>query len=122
MNSEKPAVPLDPLDPGYEDPTFWLRFQDRVMRAAVPELARRRWSHGLTVSDVVLSWGRLVVPAAVAAAIAGSFFLVRADAVPLPSQFDAIEELLVAEADDLPFLKADEPPDAAQILVAVERR
>lgn len=122
MDGEGTKTRLDPLDPGFEDPAFWHRFQDRVMRAAVPELARRRWNRELTMSQVVLSWSRMLVPLSAAAAVVAGLFLARTEISPAVPQLDAIEELLVAEADDLPFLKADRPPDAAQFLVAVERR
>lgn len=115
-------VALDALDPGFDDPAFWARFQSRVMKAAMPELARRKWSRELTVSQVVLSWSRMLVPMSAAAAVAAGFMLMQPDAAPVNPQLDAIEELLVAEADDLPFLKADRPPDAAEFIVAVERR
>lgn len=121
---DEDRVPLEPLDPGFGDAGFWMRFQDRVMRAAAPELARRRWGPELTVSQVVLSWGRMLVPVSVAAAIFASVFLLQEDAAPLSPEVEGIEELLLGAVDDdeeFFVLNADEPPDAAAIILAIER-
>lgn len=64
------------LDPGWDDPRYWDRFQERTLALAEPELARRRRAlERLTVSDVVTSWSRTVVPVAMAAAAAAVMVL-----------------------------------------------
>lgn len=119
--NDRERISLDALDPGFDDPAFWHRFQGKVMSAAMPALARRRWNRELTVSEVVLSWSRMLVPVSAAAALAAGFMLMQGGATPLTPPLDAIEELLVAENEVLPFLRADRPVDAAQFLVAIER-
>lgn len=63
------------LDPGSEDRGYWRRFENRVLTAALPALARRRRAARTTLPDVVSAWSRLVVPTATAAALAGVAFL-----------------------------------------------
>lgn len=76
MNERDPMLDLSGLDPEKSAPGYWLRFQDRVMSAALPELARRRRRVQMSVVDVVHSWSRLLVPAAVAAAAVAGMLLV----------------------------------------------
>lgn len=57
------------LDPGRADPGYWRRVQRRVVAAAGFELARRRVRARVSVEEVVLSWWRALVPAAVCAAL-----------------------------------------------------
>jgi len=66
------------------------------MTGAAGELARRRVMAELTVSEVLTSWSRTVVPTALlAAAIAGIMLLQAGDA---PSaRHVGVEELLVSE-------------------------
>lgn len=106
MRSRKPTDELgqDPhlasilrvLDPAQRDPGYWMRFRARVLRRAAPELARRRLMADVSLSDVMMSWARAVVPAAVLAAmLAGLFLLTNHPAVPQPSSV-SVEELLAA--------------------------
>lgn len=120
MNDSK--VPLEILDPARRDPNYWGRFQDRVMKAAAPELARRR-ARGevVTVSDLVLSWGRLLVPSALlAATVAGILMVPRPDFEPVAAM--GVEEVLRALVNEsLPdFLERDDTPDPVLIRVALE--
>jgi hypothetical protein len=87
---------LGTLDPAGSDPGFWTAFQQTVMRAAGPELAQRRRLASLTVSDVVFSWSRMLVPAALVAAMA-AFVLMRPQGVdPRPLR---LEEVLMQGAE-----------------------
>ncbi|MDE0899507.1 MAG: hypothetical protein OSA81_10850 [Longimicrobiales bacterium] len=90
------AEALASLDPATKDPNYWLLFRGWVMTGAAGELARRRVMAELTVSDVLTSWSRTVVPTALlAAAIAGIMLLQAGDA---PSaRHVGVEELLVSE-------------------------
>lgn len=76
------APDLGGLDPGRDDPTYWYRFQARVMEAALPELARRRRMGRTTMVDVMSSWSRLVAPVALAAAAMALVFLADSGASP----------------------------------------
>jgi hypothetical protein len=90
------ASVLDLLDPAHGDPGYWMRFRGRVLRAAAPELARRRLVADVSMPEVVMSWARTVVPAAVlAAALAGVFLLKDRPPVTQPSSA-SVEELLAA--------------------------
>ncbi len=90
------------LDPMTDDPSYWLRFRERVMSQAVRGLAQRRVMASLTVSDVVASWARTIVPtAAIAAALAG-ILLLRAgsvDVAPVSAELSAF-----ADGEPVPVL------------------
>jgi len=123
MNHIEPKVPLDPLDPGLGDSRYWGRFQAQVLRAAGPELARRRVAR-LTMGEVLVSWSRLVVPTAITAAAVAALVLVQ----PIPSDeaesIAGLEEYLrlpLDGAEPLPaFLHMDAEVDRDIVLFAVE--
>jgi hypothetical protein len=116
-------VPLGALDPGERDPRYWERFHDAVLRAAAPELARRR-AMPLTVGGVLLSWGRMIVPGAVAAAAVAALLLVPAGEIEEPDALYAVEDILREEADRAAlapvFLSSEAFPEDAFVF-AVER-
>ena len=82
---------LATLDPGAHDSAYWIRFRSSVVAGAAGELARRRRSEA-TVGDLVLSWSRALVPAAMLAAAAAAFLLFK----PAPQSLVplSVEELL----------------------------
>jgi len=89
------ASAMELLDPGRADSTYWMRFRAKVLRRAAPELARRRLMAEVSLPDVVMSWARAIVPAAViAAAMAGLLLLHDHTMVAQASTVD-VEELLV---------------------------
>jgi len=89
------------VDPGSEDPNYWLRFQSWVLSNAGPELARRRLIADLSVGDVLNAWSRTLVPAAVLAAALAGLILVRDTAKPRPAPMAVgVEELLVVGIED----------------------
>ena len=123
MNRIDPELLLAELDPGRRDPGYWLRFQERVLNAVASEMAARRRAV-LTLGDVVLSWGRMVVPMAVAVvAFAALLFLQRDSEEELPSVV-GLEEVLSVPSDGevrLPeFLYSDQVVDRDDVLFAVE--
>ena len=71
------AGALSELDPGRDDPTYWLGFHGQVMGASRNELRRRRWADVRSVTGVVSIWSRAVVPLALAAAAVAGFLLAR---------------------------------------------
>ena len=88
---------LGRLDPGRDDAGYWPRFHAAVMRAARDELARRRMLADVTVSELVASWGRTLVPAAVLAASVAVFLVTRPSQVTTPPDQGgsvALEEML----------------------------
>ncbi|HSM61773.1 MAG TPA: hypothetical protein VK849_13285 [Longimicrobiales bacterium] len=87
------------LDPATADPSYWLRFRSWVLTRASGELARRRLMQDLTMADVLASWSRAVVPAAMVAAVLAAVALTRTAGVQRPAQV-GIEELLVAGLED----------------------
>ena len=93
-DAEMEAI-LAPIDPGRADDIYWPRFHRTVMARARDELARRRAAAELTISQLVSSWGRTLVPTAAAAAVAGGFFLVRPPAPHVDAGVIAVEEELV---------------------------
>ena len=100
------------LDPETRWPGYWRRFRGQVMTAARDELARRRMLADVTVSELLASWGRVLVPtAAIAAAAAAALLLGPApesvDRSPLPVAF---EEVIGAELGDVPGFTPT-PPD-----------
>jgi hypothetical protein len=83
---------LGALDPAERDRGYWSEFRRTALLAAAPELARRRRLAEVTVSDVVFSWSRGLVPAAMMAAAAAAFLLLR----PTESEtFLRLEEALL---------------------------
>lgn len=83
---------LTSLDPARSDPRYWFEFHRGVMLGAGAELARRRRAAEVTVSDVVFSWSRALVPAAVMASVA-AFFALRPTIEETPSPI-RLEEIL----------------------------
>lgn len=83
---------LAPLDPAGRDPRYWFEFHRGVMLSAGAELARRRRAAEVTVSDVVFSWSRALVPAAAVASLV-AFFLLEPAAVEAPAPI-RLEEIL----------------------------
>jgi hypothetical protein len=83
---------LASLDPSQRHPRYWFEFHRGVMLSAGAELARRRRAAEVTVSDVVFSWSRALVPAAVVASLA-AFFALRSASVETPVPI-RLEEIL----------------------------
>jgi len=96
---------LSALDPAAEDPGYWGRFRASVMSEAARALAQRRLIADLTVADVLQSWSRAVVPAALAAAMAG-LMLLRTGSTEVPATIEP-EAVPVAEIDAPPLLRPD---------------
>ena len=90
------AEALSVLDPASQDPNYWMRFRAWVMSNAARELARRRLMAQLTVGDVMESWARALVPAAVLAAALAGLLLLRGESLSAPQPI-GVEELLVSE-------------------------
>lgn len=74
---EQVSAWLSELDPGRDSATYWMRFHRDTVVAASLELARRRRDAQRTVTDVVSSWSRAVVSAALVAAAAAGIFLAQ---------------------------------------------
>jgi hypothetical protein len=84
---------LTSLDPAAHEPRYWFEFQRGVMLSAGAELTRRRRLSEVTVSDVVFSWSRALVPAAAVASLA-AFFALRPLGIEAPRPGLRIEEIL----------------------------
>lgn len=92
------SATLSMLDPASRDPNYWLRFRWWVMSGAAAELARRRRDARLTVSDVLGSWARALVPTfALAAALAG--LLLLKGEPPVEASPVGGQELLLSEVE-----------------------
>lgn len=90
---------MELLDPAQVDPGYWMRFRSKVLRLAGPELARRRLMGDPSLPEVVMSWARAVVPAAVlAAALAGVLMLHAYTVSAAQPATVGVEELLAAGA------------------------
>lgn len=114
---------LGSVDPGRGDDTYWPRFQRTVMERAMDELARRRAVAEVTISQLVSSWGRTLVPTAAAAAAVGAFFLLRPVTVDDTPALIAVEESLVEgiEGRSIPeVLEADDYSDTGGAIFASE--
>ncbi len=127
MSQTEKWAPLEILDPGHGDPSYWRGFQDRVMSRVRPNLARRRGTPGvrgeeITLGSVMLSWSRLILPTtAVAVAVV---FLLFEPSVPVSEEVSGVEEALVlpreGEEPFPTFLYSDEAVDRDVVLFAVE--
>lgn len=93
---------VEELDPGKDDPAYWGHFRERVVRAARPELRRRREARTLTIAGTLLSWRRGLVPAAITAAVAAGMLLLQIESEeggPFPTGL-SVEDLLLTGTDD----------------------
>ena len=99
------AVPVA-IDPEQADPGYWHRLHRMVMNAASAELARRRRALDATVSEVVLSWWRTLVPTAAMAAALAAFLLLR-QPPSAPVAYVDVDEMLM-EGIDGPVMPAFE--------------
>ena len=107
---------LTVVDPGYDDPGYWVRFRSRVMAGASDELSRRSLAAEVGVADFIQSWARTVIrTAAIAAAVAG-FHLVRHP----PATAVGVEEALTTGLEDRTLTDLMERPgDDPFLLVEV---
>ena len=126
MSDFEPKAPLEILDPAEGDPTYWRRFQREVMDVAAPVLAERRRAR-LTMEGVVFSWGRLILPAAVAAAAVASLLIPGEPPAAPPIEVVAgVEDVLGLPpygGNSIPaFLHSNENVDRDLVLLAVELR
>ena len=119
MNDTNERLNLDPLDPEFHDPGFWVRFHGEVLARARDELTRRRAVSHWSVPEVVFQWRTTLVPLTLlAAALAGILLLGQRDAGAGPAPV-ALEDALVeglpgdpipavlqrsAELDEIAFL------------------
>jgi len=106
------------LDPGRGDPGYWSRFQNRTLALVEPELARRREAlDRMTVSEVVTSWSRAVVPVAMVAAAAAVMVLLTepGDPIPDPGPSVALEDPVVVEGPERPDETLDLAVDGGPI-------
>lgn len=114
---------LGAVDPASADTNYWLRFQSWVLKAAAPELARRRLMADLTMGEVLAGWARAVVPTAVAASMVAGFLLVRSAQVRSDLAYAAsVEEILVAgmEGQTIPLALVDDETNPS-VTFAAER-
>jgi len=109
---------LATLDPERTDPGYWHRLHRWVVNGAGPELARRRRAVNATVSEVVISWWRTLVPTAAAAAALATFLLLRQEAPRAPVAYMDVDEMLL-EGIDAPVMPVFETagPDGGIMLV-----
>jgi hypothetical protein len=109
---------LATLDPERMDPGYWHRLHRWVVNAAGPELSRRRRMASATVSEVVLSWWRTLVPTAAVAAALAAFLLLRQEPTRAPVAYVDIDEMLL-EGVDAPVMPAFETagPDGGIVVV-----
>ncbi len=112
---------LRALDPGEADPTYWFRFRDRVLKRAQAELARRRLMAQLTVSEVMSSWARTVLPVALAAAALATVMLTSERRANEP-QIVSVEELLLtgSEGESAAELLRASPEEGGSVTFASE--
>ncbi|HET9949422.1 MAG TPA: hypothetical protein VFQ22_10915 [Longimicrobiales bacterium] len=103
------AEALALLDPAHGDPDYWRRFRAWVVQGAARELARRRLLARMTVSDVLRSWARTVVPTAVLTAAAAGLLLIRTGLLQSPQPI-GVEELLISEIEGDVTLPAPSDP------------
>jgi len=104
MNKRDRIDALKPMDPGYEDPGYWVRFRAEVLRRTAFELARRRQAARESVEAVLSGWSRRLIPVALAASVAGALLVGQAMAgreeADDPPRALALEELMEEEVGD----------------------
>ena len=92
----KPDVEFGVLDPQLRSPGYWARLRGNVMERAANELYRRRLLRSVGVADLLQSWARILVPAAVVAAAIGGVLILRS---PPNFAIDVVEVLWVGLED-----------------------
>jgi hypothetical protein len=109
---------LATLDPERTDPGYWHRLHRWVVNSASAELARRRRAAEATVSGVVLSWWRTLVPTAAVAAALAAFMLLQQGPRQAPVAYVDVDEMLM-EGVEGPVMPAFETtgPDGAIVVV-----
>ena len=109
---------LSMLDPGMTDPGYWPRFHHWVVNAAGPELARRRRAAASTVSGVVLSWWRTLVPVALVTAVLAAAMLVRQRPSATPVAYVDVDEILMVgiEAPEMPAFEMAAPDGGIELV------
>ena len=113
------AEALSVIDPARIDPNYWLRFRSWVMGATSRELARRRLRAELTVGDVMTSWARTGVPAAMAAAVIAALLLARGNVLDTPLPV-GVEELLLTDIEGETIPQMFEAEEAEAVAFASE--
>ena len=106
------------LDPDRSDPGYWYRLHRWILTAAAPELARRRRAVGATVGDVMLSWWRALMPAALAMALLAALMLFREWRGSTPVAYVDMSEALVegVEIPDMPSFEIAAPDGAIEFV------
>jgi anti-sigma-K factor RskA len=109
---------LSVLDSEATDPGYWYRFHRWVVDSAAPQLARRRRVAAATVSDVMFSWWRTLVPAALATAAVAAAMLMRGRPTTAPVAYVDVDEILMVgiEAPEMPSFEMASP-DGGIVLV-----
>ncbi len=109
---------LSALDPEGTDPGYWYRFHAWVVDSAAPQLARRRRLGSSTVSEVMFSWWRTVVPAALATAALAAAMLLHERPPAAPVAYVDVDEILMVgiEAPEMPSFEMASP-DGGIVLV-----
>ena len=110
---------LTKLDPEQVDPGYWLRFHRWVLNSASAELARRQRRKDSSVSDVMFSWWRTLVPTAVVVAILAGFFLLRESTLPRPPVAHVSVDELILDGIEVPEMPAFETTDSDGGIVVV---
>ena len=110
---------LSTLDPERTDPGYWHRMHRWVVNSAAPELARRRRAVEATVSEVVISWWRALVPTAAMAGALAAFLLYQPERPAAPVAYVDLDEMLL-EGVDAPVMPAFETagPDGGVVTVS----
>ncbi len=80
MDREDRRPDLSVLDPGLGDAGYWERLRAAVLAGAAFELARRRETARASVTAVLSSWSRKLIPATLAAAAAAAFLALSENA------------------------------------------
>jgi len=118
---------LAALDPGSQDERYWTWFQESIMSKAMAELGRRQRMARATVSEVLTSWSRSLVPAALAAATIATIVAIsghnRVEDFPSgPVAFDELAQEGLDEAAQAVLLSdGDEGLDPSSFMALVER-
>ena len=92
---------LTVLDPESGDARYWVWMRERIVMRAEAELERRRArAADYSVTDVVVSWARPLVPAMMAAALVAGLILTKAAPAP-PGPVDLVsdEEIAINEVN-----------------------
>lgn len=111
---------LSELDPGRDDPAYWMGFHRQAVDASRLELLRRRRESERSVAGVVSGWSRTVIPAALMAAAVAGFLLAQPDVTDSSPEVTLDDLITMGAPGPIPADMSDVEDEDAWLVLASE--